>query len=332
MNKIFFMKKVVFVGSGAIGTAIGNVLARKGVDDITLLSIEEEVVESINNLRYNLTYFPNVKLSRNLKATTDKSVLKDADVIFMAIPSVAVVGYLFDNKEYLNPKSIIVNLAKGFGKCDCLIPDCLQGHFPNPIMMMKGPSFAREIINRQDTGFTLACSDNQYFSEISELFENTNIRFDFSNDITGVELASILKNIYAIIIGMLDANYDSANMRSLFITKSINEMRSLMINFGGQEISMFNYCGFGDFALTSLNDMSRNRTLGLLIGKGFFNSGISEKVVLEGRIAVDVFYQKVQDSAIDINAFPLMSELYHVFNDNDYPTKKFVKNVLNKIK
>jgi glycerol-3-phosphate dehydrogenase (NAD(P)+) len=109
-------------------------------------------------------------------------------------------------------------------------------------------------------------------------------------------------------------------------------MRSLMITFGGQEITMFNYCGFGDFALTSLNDMSRNRTLGLLIGKGFFNSGISEKVVLEGRIAVDVFYQKVQDSSIDINAFPLMSELYHVFNDNDYTTKKFVKNVLNKIK
>ena len=131
---------------------------------------------------------------------------------------------------------------------------------------------------------------------------------------------------------MLDANYDSANMRSLFITKAINEMRSLMIAFGGQDITMFNYCGFGDFALTSLNDMSRNRTLGLLIGKGFFNSGISEKVVLEGRIAVDVFYQKVQDSHIDINAYPLMSELYHVFNDNDYPTKKFVKNILNKIK
>jgi glycerol-3-phosphate dehydrogenase (NAD(P)+) len=326
------MKKIVFVGSGAIGTAVGNVLARKGVDDITLLSIEEEVVESINNLRYNLTYFPNVKLSRNLKATTDINVLRDADVVFMAIPSTAVVGYLISNKEYINPKSIIVNLAKGFGKCDNLIPHCLQEQFSNPLMMMKGPSFAREIINRQDTGFTLACSDNQYFSEVSELFENTNIRFDFSNDITGVELASILKNIYAIIIGMLDANYDSANMRSLFITKSINEMRSLMITFGGQEITMFNYCGFGDFALTSLNDMSRNRTLGLLIGKGFFNSGISEKVVLEGRIAVDVFYQKVQDSAIDINAYPLMSELYHVFNDTDYPTKKFVKNVLNKIK
>ena len=75
------MKKVVFVGSGAIGTAVGNVLARKGIDDITLLSIEEEVVDSINNQRLNINYFPNIKLSRNLKATTDIEILKDADVM-----------------------------------------------------------------------------------------------------------------------------------------------------------------------------------------------------------------------------------------------------------
>ena len=95
---------------------------------------------------------------------------------------------------------------------------------------------------------------------------------------------------------------------------------------------MFNYCGFGDFSLTALNDMSRNRTLGLLIGKGFFNSGISEKVVLEGRIAVDVFYHKLNDNNINLNKYPLMSELYHVFNDADYQTNKFIKNILTKIK
>lgn len=326
------MKKIVFVGSGAIATAVGNVLARNGMYDVTLLSIEKEVVESINNQRLNISYFPNVKLSRTLKASSDINILGDADVIFMAIPSTAVVDYLFENKKYLNPRAIIVNLAKGFGKDDKLIPDCVRTFLVNPILTMKGPSFAREIINRQETGFTLASYTNEYFNDIADLFENTNIYFDYSNDINGVEYASILKNIYAIIIGMLDANYDSANMRSLIITKAINEMRNLLISFGGKDITMFNYCGFGDFSLTALNDLSRNRTLGLLIGKGFFNSGISEKVVLEGRIAVDVFYQKVRDSQIDINSYPLMSELYHVFNDNDYPTKKFVKNILNKIK
>lgn len=330
--KYNFMKKIVFVGSGAISTAIGNVLARKSVYDVTLLSIEQEVVDSINNDRVNVAYFPNVKLSRNIKATTDIEILKDAEIIFMGIPSTAVVGYLKDNQKYINPKSIIVNLAKGFGKDDRLIPECLLEFMPNPILTMKGPSFAREIINRQETGFTLASQNSDCFNEVAEIFENTNIHFDFSNDMLGVEFASILKNIYAIVIGLLDANYDSPNLRSLIITKSINEMRKLMLSFGGQEITMFNYCGFGDFSLTALNDMSRNRTLGLLIGKGFFNSGISEKVVLEGRIAVDVFYQKVEESHIDISAFPIMSELYHVFNDNDYPTKKFVKNILNKIK
>ncbi len=326
------MKEIVFVGSGAIATAVGNVLARKAVYNVTLLSIEEEVVESINEQRVNIAYFPNVKLSRNIKATTNIDVLKFADVIFMAIPSTAVVGYLKNNKQYINSNAIIVNLAKGFGKDDRLIPECIMEFMSNPILTMKGPSFAREIINRQDTGFTLASYNTEHFNEVAELFENTNIHFDFSTDMDGVEYASIMKNIYAIVIGLLDANYDSANMRSLIITKAINEMRSLLINFGGKDITMFNYCGFGDFSLTALNDMSRNRTLGLLIGKGFFNSGISEKVVLEGRIAVDVFYQKVQDSHIDINAYPLMSELYHVFNDNDYPTKKFIKNILNKIK
>ena len=326
------MKEVIFVGSGAISTAIGNVLARKAVYNVTLLSIEEEVVESINEQRINIAYFPNVKLSRNIKATTNIDVLKNAEVIFMAIPSTAVVGYLKNNKQYINPNAIIVNLAKGFGKDDRLIPECIMEFMSNPILTMKGPSFAREIINRQETGFTLASYNTEHFNEVAELFENTNIHFDFSTDMDGVEYASIMKNIYAIVIGLLDANYDSANMRSLIITKAINEMRSLLINFGGKDITMFNYCGFGDFSLTALNDMSRNRTLGLLIGKGFFNSGISEKVVLEGRIAVDVFYQKVQDSHIDINAYPLMSELYHVFNDNDYPIKKFIKNILNKIK
>ena len=157
------MKKIVFVGSGAIATAVGNVLARKGMYDVTLLSIEKEVVESINNQRLNISYFPNVKLSRTLKASSDINILGDADVIFMAIPSTAVVDYLFENKKYLNPRAIIVNLAKGFGKDDKLIPDCVRTFLVNPILTMKGPSFAREIINRQETGFTLASYTNEYF-------------------------------------------------------------------------------------------------------------------------------------------------------------------------
>ena len=195
-------------------------------------------------------------------------------------------------------------------------------------MTLKGPSFAREIINRQDTGLTAATTDEELYKIITNVFDDTMIRTDFTTDVTGVEYASILKNIYAIIIGMVDANFDSANLRSIVITKALNEMRRLIITFGGENSTMYHYCGFGDFSLTALNDMSRNRTLGLLIGKGFFNNCMSDNVVLEGRMAVDIFYKKLIDNQIDTNDYPLMCELYHVLNDKNYPTRNFIKNIL----
>ncbi|MGN0033089.1 MAG: NAD(P)H-dependent glycerol-3-phosphate dehydrogenase [Candidatus Limimorpha sp.] len=325
------MKKIVIIGSGAIATAIGDVIAEKNQDDVTMLSVEPEVIEMVNNQHINTSYFPKFRLDEHLKATSDKRVLENADIIFFAIPSVAIVGYLKENQRYITPSSILVNLAKGFANEDQIIPDCVSSFLGNKIVTLKGPSFAREIINRQDTGLTAASSDTALYDVIKDVFECTNIRIDFTTDVTGVEYASLLKNIYAIVIGIVDANFDSANLRSIVITKAINEMRDILTSFGGDENTMFKYCGFGDFSLTALNDMSRNRTLGLLIGKGFFNSGISEKVVLEGRIAVDVMHRKLENNNMDFNDFPLMDELYHVLNDNDYMTTNFVKNILKRI-
>ena len=322
------MRKIVFIGSGAIATAIGDVLAQKNKDEIYLLSIEDEVIEMINKMHVNTTYFPKCKLRENLRATGDKNVLLEANVIFLAIPSTAVVDYLRENKDYINPTALLVNLAKGFGSGGNIIPDSIKSFIFNPFMTLKGPSFAREIINRQDTGLTAASADEELYKIITDVFDDTIIRTDFTTDITGVEYASILKNIYAIVIGMVDAHFDSANLRSIFITMALNEMRRLMVLFGGQEDTMYKYCGFGDFSLTSLNDMSRNRTLGLLIGKGFFNNCVSDGVVLEGRIAVDVFYKKLVDNHIDTDEFPLMNELYRVLNDRKYPTRNFIKNIL----
>lgn len=322
------MRKIVFIGSGAIATAIGNVLAEKNQDEVYLLSIENEVIEMINETHVNSIYFPKVRLKDTLRATADKQILSQADIVFLAIPSTAVVDYVKENKAYINPKAIVVNLAKGFGNDGNIIPDSIKPLIPNKIMTLKGPSFAREIISHMDTGLTAAADDTALFDVIADVVEGTKIRTDYSTDVTGVEYASILKNIYAIVIGIVDAHFDSANLRSIFITMALNEMRSLITTFGGEEKTMYNYCGFGDFSLTALNDMSRNRTLGLLIGKGFYNRNMGDDVVLEGRIAVDIFYKKLVDNGMNVNEFPLMNELYHVFNDKRYPTRNFIKNIL----
>lgn len=319
---------IVFIGTGAISTSIGNVLSLKKQFDVTLLSIEKDVVDSINNEHVNNKYFPKIDLQHSLKATMDKNVLSSADIIFIGIPSNIVVGYIEKHKYLINSKTLIVNLAKGFGPNHKTIPQALDKVIPNQVLSMKGPSFAREIINNMPTGFTLVSKKDKSFALFADIFSDTSIYLDYSTDVYGVEFASILKNIYAIIVGIVDAHFDSPNLRSLVLTKSINEMRYLMSKFGGKEETMFNYCGFGDFSLTALNDLSRNRTLGLLIGKGFFTADISEKVTLEGKIAVTVFVEEIAKKRQIKTKKLMMKELYNVFNDEDYDITNFVNKIL----
>ncbi len=320
--------KIVFIGSGAISTAIGNILAGKEKYNIQLLSIEKDVINSINRAHVNVKYFPNVRLHPALSATSDKSVLEQADIIFLGIPSNVTVSYLTENKHLINKDALLVNLAKGFGKEHRTIPQCISKVLDNPVVSMKGPSFAREIVNQMPTAFTIASKKEKHFDIFKEIFGYTSIYLDFSTDVAGTELASILKNIYAIIVGIVDAHYDSPNLRSLVLTNAINEMRYVIKKFGGKEDTMFNYCGFGDFSLTALNDMSRNRTLGLLIGKGFFTDYISEKVTLEGKIAVNIFVEEIINKSFFKPKKLMMMELYKVFNEENYDLANFVNNLL----
>lgn len=308
------LKNIVILGAGSIGTAIGNSLAVRADLKITLLSVEADVVETINRDSINQKYFPNIHLNPGLKATTDESVLTQAEIIILAIPSNAVIDYLMRVQPLISPKAILVNMAKGFGCHKQIISECLKDHLPNPVCALKGPSFAREIINTMPTAFTLASENADTIENASTIFRGTNLYIDYSTDLIGVEFLSILKNIYAIIIGIVDAQFNSPNLRFMIFTRAFNEMRQILLHFGGKEETMFNYCGIGDFGLTALNDLSRNRTLGLLIGKGFFTEDISGKVVLEGRIAMNIFLEKLKEHQVDESNYSFMHELESVFS------------------
>lgn len=321
-------QNICIIGAGAIGTALAHELASVAENKVHLWSVEKDVVAEIRQSRRNSKYFPKFKLRKAIKATDDLAVVQQCDVVFLAIPSVAVMGFVEKNKQLLKENAILVNLAKGFCPQNRLITECLQTITVNPVVTLKGPSFARDLINNQPTAFTLGAADTAHFAIFDEIFRETCIHIDHSTDITGVELASILKNIYAIAIGIVDANFDSPNLRSLLLTRAMNEMRRMLVRFGGREETMFNYCGFGDFTLTALNDLSRNRTLGLLIGKGFFTSDISQKVVLEGRIAIQVFAGELLSPDELANDYPILAELQKVFGA-DYDVSGFVSRVLN---
>jgi glycerol-3-phosphate dehydrogenase (NAD(P)+) len=322
------INKIVFLGAGSISTSMGNSLSVRTDLQVSLLTIEKEVCETINQSNMNSRYFPNIRLSPSLSATSDPEILLNAGLVFIGIPSVAVMDYLVSIRHLLAKDTILVNLAKGFGCDQNLISECISQKLPNPVCALKGPSFAREIINNSPTAFTLAARDIEVCKKIEPIFENTNLFVDISDDLTGVEIVSILKNIYAILIGIVDAHFNSPNLRFMMFTRAFNEMRKIVLHFGGSEETMFHYCGIGDFGLTSLNDLSRNRTLGLLIGKGFFNDSISNKVVLEGRIAMNIILKKLTESNLQPVNYHMMQQLDRVFS-GETDIAAFVNGMIN---
>ncbi len=319
--------KIIIAGAGAIGTALGNVLASRPEFDVKLLSVEPEVVESINTLNMNSKYFPGIRLNSRLRASGERSDASHAQVIFFAVPSVAVTEVAESLKDFTEPDTLLVNLAKGYGNGSKTVAEILSATYANPVVTFKGPAFARELISHSPTGFTVGSSNQATFEFFRNLTAGTCIHLDFSNDLRGVELVSILKNIYAIAIGIVDAHFNSPNLRFLVLTKAFNEIRHLMKVLGGQEETLYRYCGIGDFGLTALNDLSRNRTLGLLIGKGFFTETISDKVVLEGKMAIRIIGQEIAGKHDSQDNVPIFRELHKIFSE-PYNLTRFVFNIL----
>ncbi len=325
MNK---KTKICIVGGGTMGTSLGNALAPKPELEVSILTIEEEVAESINTKRINIKYFPYTKLSKYLHCSTDKSLLQTADIVFLAIPSSGTINYVLENQDIINPNAILVNLAKGLSKDKHLtIAESLTAQTPFRIATFKGPTFARELINNMHTAFTVGCKDLSLFPIFKNMAKDTCLHLDYTTDLRGVELLSVLKNAYAIGTGIVDAQYDSPNLRFLFLTKAFSEMRAVNLLLKGKKKTLFKYCGFGDFGLTALNDLSRNRTLGLLIGKGFYSDNNSD-VILEGKKAIEDFCNLLAKRKIDPEKMPILHELKKVFNEKDYDVKTFLHTLI----
>ena len=312
---------ITIAGGGAFGTALANSLKKE--HKITIHTRNKQVIHEINCYRKNISYFPNKVLSKQIKASDDLTVANQADFLFLCIPSHAIVSYI--KLLNLNSNCIIINGSKGFGDKDQLIPEIISHLMKNKIASLKGPSFANELIFELPTSFTIATSEPDTFEEIKSLFRTEVAIFDYSSDIKGVEVLSILKNIYAIIVGIVDAYYNSPNVRFLVFAKALNEIKAILEFLNIPNETLFRYAGIGDFGLTSLNDLSRNRTLGLLIGKGFFGKNPGNPVVLEGVKAIEHFAGKIDtEQQYDLKYIRLLQKLLN----NETNVKDFVNKVI----
>ncbi len=270
---------VGMIGLGNMGTAIAKILASNG-HDVLGWEFHAEVVKEINERHTNTRFLPEIALPENLVATQNLgAVFESASVLFVAIPSAFFRSTLVPFSGVTD--KLFVNLAKGID------PDTLTTAyqtlctiFPqNRHVMLSGPSIANEFSRGLPTVVMVASSKQQALLRVAQLLENDSFRVRFSNDVIGVELGGILKNIYAIGLGVFDGlGIQSINFRASYLTLALEEMARLGAALGAQKETFLYLAGMGDLLATSLSTHSHNRRLGEWMAKGLTLEEVKTKM------------------------------------------------------
>jgi glycerol-3-phosphate dehydrogenase (NAD(P)+) len=315
---------VIIAGAGTFGTALAERLCWNVSNTVILYDRDKSVVDEINKEHRNSAYFPTHILSTSIRATGDLHIFAYADQILLVIPSKVIVPFAKTIKGIANEKALVVNFAKGMSDDGAFITERIPF---SRTASMKGPSFAIEVLNGLPTAFTFGGKKEDYDQFRKQILAGTSIQMDYTSDIRAVELLSILKNMYAVAIGVVSGKYNSPNVDFLIYTKCVGEMRRFLQLFGCQEEAIFRYCGIGDLGLTSLNDLSRNRTMGLLIGKGFTldQSGTSSTIV-EGYRTIKLMGEMTREKGV-ADDFPIVQALYRLLYEGEN-TNQYVTDVL----
>jgi glycerol-3-phosphate dehydrogenase (NAD(P)+) len=264
--------KVAVVGGGAWGTALADLLARKG-EDVTLWAREPEVIDSVNRRHVNEMFLPNASLAPALRAASDLAEsVAGVEVVVSAAPSHAVRPVMQQAAAALkSTKPLVISASKGLDPDRLERPSCVLGQvLPKgiPVAVLSGPSFALEVFQRQPTAVVAAAADHSVAQRAQRVFATNYFRVYSSTDVVGVELGGALKNVIAVAAGILEGLGLGFNARAALITRGLAEITRLGVALGAQPMTFAGLAGMGDLILTATGALSRNRTLGVALGRG----------------------------------------------------------------
>lgn len=262
------MPPISVLGLGNWGTALANHLAVKGLD-VLGWSIEPEIVTSVNSQHRNPNYLSNVKLSSGLRATGNLSDCLMSDYIVLVAPSKAL-GQIIPQLK-VSSATIIISAVKGLETSTVLTPlQFAEKHMPGPckLVVLSGPSFAKDVVVQKPCGVVAASRDEAAARATAELFTCDSMKVYLSSDPLGVELGGILKNVIALAVGISDGLGLGDSARAGLITRGLAEITRLAEAMGADVRTLSGLSGLGDLAMTATSDLSRNRTVGVRLGKG----------------------------------------------------------------
>jgi glycerol-3-phosphate dehydrogenase (NAD(P)+) len=264
---------VVVVGGGSWGTALAMLLAAKGYDT-TLWAREPEVVEAISTRRENQLFLPGVVLPETLTATGDLTpALAEAETIVSAVPT-QFIRSVFAPQVAAIPfaKRTVVTVSKGIEVETLMTPNEIFGELSpgleGSIVALSGPSFAREVAAGNPTAVVAASRDIDRAHRVQSLFATEAFRVYASDDVVSVELGGALKNVVAIAAGIAEGMGFGHNTMAALITRGVAEITRLGVARGGNPLTFAGLSGMGDLVLTCTGGLSRNRSVGVELGKG----------------------------------------------------------------
>jgi len=291
------MSRIAVIGAGAWGTGLAIVLGRKGTHHIRLWANEADVVESITIRRVNERFLPGFVLPEAVEATNDlNDALHAAEIVVSVMPS-QHCRTLFDRMApAIDEETLFVSCTKGLEDGSLLRMTevisnvlCCRKFTPR-LAALSGPSFAKEVARGDPTAVTVASVDGEVRRVVQQAFNDSRFRVYTNDDVIGIELGGALKNIIAIAAGVCDGLGLGHNSVAALITRGLAEMARLVVACGGRLDTMSGLAGLGDLVLTCTGDLSRNRGVGVELGK---NRKLPDIIAgMHGAVAEGIFTTK----------------------------------------
>lgn len=309
--------RIGILGAGSFGTALAHLLSMQG-HDVTLWARDKKIAQGISHTRKNPVYLKKIKLGPFSATTNLKAVCLEKDLLLFAIPSQFVRPILKKIKKKIPDKAILVNAAKGIEQKTLMtmsqvFKDVLKNKIEDRYVVLSGPTFAIELANGFPSGAVVASKNLATSKKAQRILSAKYFRLYSSDDVIGVELGGALKNVMAIATSIGDGLGFGLNTRAGHITRCLHEMIVLGVAMGANPLTFTGLSGFGDLILTCTGDLSRNRYVGIELGKGKKLKQIIKKMksVAEGVTTAKSVHQLAQKQGVEmVNAEYVFKILY----------------------
>ena len=322
------LNKVAVLGGGSFGTVLANLAASNGFN-VSLWVRDSDQALRINSEGANTSYHPELKLSENIVASDNlNEVLDNAEIIFIATPSIIFEKIVDRISEFIDPDSYIISCTKGILDDPYRsLSEIISIKLANKIGVLSGPNLAKEIAENKLAGTVIASPDEDLLIAVKSVLSSKHFKIYSSKDMHGVELAGALKNIYAIVCGMAESLEVGENAIGLILTRSMAEMSRFAVAKGANPITFLGLSGMGDLVATCMSNLSRNYQLGFNIGTGMSLLEAKNKVgqVAEGVRTLEIV--RNESSRLNIK-MPLVESMYNIIYKEASP-ESIIDDLLN---